>query len=465
MNQKTIQKAVTISGIGLHTGEKVNMTLHPAPANHGIRFRRKDAICDSIEILADVSKVVSTNRGTTLKSGDIVVHTVEHIMSALYALGVDNITIELDGPEIPIMDGSAAPFTKLIRQAGIESLEAEREVFVVSEPITFHDKSTDTEIMLLPNDQFEVTVMIDFDSEILGQQYASLGNLDEYEKEIAPCRTFVFLRELENLLELGLIKGGDLDNAIVIADVMMNEKELDELADKLGKESINIEEEGILNTIKLHYKNEPARHKLLDIIGDMALFGKYIQGKVVAKKPGHTSNVSFTKILKRKYREFQKLRAIPNYDPTKQPVLDTVQINGLLPHRYPFLLIDKVIGITDRSVVAVKNVTINEPYFQGHFPGNPVMPGVLQIEAMAQTGGILVLSNVEDPTDWDTYFLKIDKTKFKHKVVPGDTLIFKLELISPIRRGICHMFGSAYVGDKLVSEGELTAQIVKRINR
>ena len=465
MNQKTIEKAVSISGIGLHTGESVNMTLHPAPANHGVRFRRKDALCDSIEILADVSKVASTNRGTTLKSGDVVVHTVEHILSALYALGVDNITIELDGPEIPIMDGSALPFVLMLKKAGIKSLSAEREVFKITEPITFHDKSTGTEIMVLPSERFEVTVMIDFDSEILGQQYASLTELENYEKEIAPCRTFVFLRELETLLDLGLIKGGDLDNAIVIADVMMNEKELKELAQKLGKESVNIEEEGILNTVKLNYKNEPARHKLLDIIGDMALFGKYIQGKVVAKKPGHTSNVSFTKMLKRKYREFQKLRAIPQYDPTEEPVLNTMQINGLLPHRYPFLLIDKVIGITDTSVIAVKNVTINEAYFQGHFPGNPVMPGVLQIEAMAQTGGILVLSNVEEPRDWDTYFLKIDKAKFKHKVVPGDTLIFKLELMSPVRRGICHMFGSAYVGDKLVSEGELTAQIVRRANK
>ena len=465
MNQKTIEKAVSISGIGLHTGESVNMTLHPAPANHGVRFRRKDALCDSIEILADVSKVASTNRGTTLKSGDVVVHTVEHILSALYALGVDNITIELDGPEIPIMDGSALPFVQLLKKAGIKTLSAEREVFKITEPITFHDKSTGTEIMVLPSERFEVTVMIDFDSEILGQQYASLTELENYEKEIAPCRTFVFLRELETLLDLGLIKGGDLDNAIVIADVMMNEKELKELAQKLGKESVNIEEEGILNTVKLNYKNEPARHKLLDIIGDMALFGKYIQGKVVAKKPGHTSNVSFTKMLKRKYREFQKLRAIPQYDPTEEPVLNTMQINGLLPHRYPFLLIDKVIGITDTSVIAVKNVTINEAYFQGHFPGNPVMPGVLQIEAMAQTGGILVLSNVEEPRDWDTYFLKIDKAKFKHKVVPGDTLIFKLELMSPVRRGICHMFGSAYVGDKLVSEGELTAQIVRRANK
>jgi len=465
MNQKTIEKAVSISGIGLHTGESVNMTLHPAPANHGVRFRRKDALCDSIEILADVSKVASTNRGTTLKSGDVVVHTVEHILSALYALGVDNITIELDGPEIPIMDGSALPFVLMLKKAGIKSLSAEREVFKITEPITFHDKSTGTEIMVLPSERFEVTVMIDFDSEILGQQYASLTELENYEKEIAPCRTFVFLRELETLLDLGLIKGGDLDNAIVIADVMMNEKELEELAQKLGKESVNIEEEGILNTVKLNYKNEPARHKLLDIIGDMALFGKYIQGKVVAKKPGHTSNVSFTKMLKRKYREFQKLRAIPQYDPTEEPVLNTMQINGLLPHRYPFLLIDKVIGITDTSVIAVKNVTINEAYFQGHFPGNPVMPGVLQIEAMAQTGGILVLSNVEEPRDWDTYFLKIDKAKFKHKVVPGDTLIFKLELMSPVRRGICHMFGSAYVGDKLVSEGELTAQIVRRANK
>ncbi|TVQ45077.1 MAG: bifunctional UDP-3-O-[3-hydroxymyristoyl] N-acetylglucosamine deacetylase/3-hydroxyacyl-ACP dehydratase [Saprospirales bacterium] len=462
MKQKSLIQAAEISGIGLHTGETVNMTIHPAPSNHGIRFRRTDLKCPNVEVLADVSKVVSTNRGTSIQSGEAIIHTVEHVLSVLYALGVDNATIDLDGPEVPIMDGSAAPFLNVIQEAGIQELEAEREVFKITEPITFRDEVTGTEIMALPNDKFEVTVMIDFNSEILGQQYAALNDLQDFEKEIAPCRTFVFLRELENLLDLGLIKGGDLDNAIVIADVKMNEDQLSNLANRLGKESVTIEEEGILNTIKLHFKNEPARHKLLDVIGDLALLGKYIQGKIVAKKPGHTSNVSFGKILKRKYREFQKLKVIPKYDPLDPPVLDVNQINCLLPHRYPFLLIDKVIEVTEKTVVAVKNVTINESYFQGHFPGNPVMPGVLQIEAMAQTGGILVLSNVDNPSEYDTYFLKIDKAKFKHKVVPGDTLIFKLELLSPIRRGICHMFGSAYVGDKLVSEGELTAQIIKR---
>ena len=462
MKQKSLIQSAAISGIGLHTGKKVNMTIHPAPSNFGVRFRRTDLKCPNVESLADVSKVVSTNRGTTIQSGEAIVHTVEHILAALYAQGVDNALIDLDGPEVPIMDGSAAPFIKMIKQAGIQELAAEKEVFTISEPITFRDEVTGTEIMALPNDHFEVTVMIDFNSEILGQQYASLSDLNEFETEIAPCRTFVFLRELETLLDLGLIKGGDLDNAIVIADVKVNEGQLSLLAERLGKKSITIEEEGILNTIKLHFKNEAARHKLLDVIGDLALLGKYIQGKIVAKKPGHTSNVSFGKILKRKYREFQKLEVIPKYDPIEPPVLDVTQINGLLPHRYPFLLIDKVIEITEKTVVAIKNVTINEPYFQGHFPGNPVMPGVFQIEAMAQTGGILVLSNVANPAEYDTYFLKIDKAKFKHKVVPGDTLIFKLELLSPIRRGICHMFGSAYVGDKLVSEGELTAQIIKR---
>lgn len=462
MKQKSLTKAGSITGIGLHTGEVVNMTVHPAPANFGIRFKRTDLDCGPVEILADVSKVASTTRGTSLQSGEVVVHTVEHILSALFGLEIDNALVELDGPEIPIMDGSSIPFVEIIKKAGIQELEADREIFKITEPITYRNEATGTEILALPNDHFEVTVLIDFDSNILGQQYASLYDLDDYVSDIAPCRTFVFLHELEKLIDLGLIKGGDLDNAIVIADVVMSEDKLQSLAKRLGKESITIEKEGILNTIQLHYNNEPARHKLLDVIGDLSLLGKHIQGKIVAKKPGHSANVSFTKILKRKYREFQKLRAIPHYDPNKKPVYNNVEINGLLPHRYPFLLIDKVIEITDRTVIAVKNVTINEAYFQGHFPGNPIMPGVLQIEAMAQTGGILVLSNVDEPKDWDTYFLKIDNAKFKYKVVPGDTLIFKLELLSPIRRGICNMFGSAYVGDRLVSEGELTAQIIKR---
>jgi len=462
MKQKSLNKPASISGIGLHTGEVVNMTIKPADSNHGIRFRRVDLPCENREVLADVSKVFSTQRGTSLKSGDAMVHTVEHVLAALYAMEIDNAVIEVDGPEIPILDGSAAPFVEMIEKAGSKELDADREVFKITEPITYRDENTGTEILALPNDHFEATVLIDFNSKILGQQYASLYDIKDFPEAIAPCRTFVFLHELEALIDQGLIKGGDLDNAIVIADVVMSEDKLQKLAKRLGKESITIEEEGILNTVKLHYSNEPARHKLLDIIGDISLLGKHVQGKIVAKKPGHTANVSFTKILKRKYREFQKLRAIPHYDPNKEPVYDNVQINELLPHRYPFLLIDKVIEITDTSVVAVKNVSINEAYFQGHFPGNPVMPGVLQIEAMAQTGGILVLSNVDEPKDWDTYFLKIDKAKFKYKVVPGDTLIFKLELLSPIRRGICNMFGSAYVGDRLVSEGELTAQIIKR---
>lgn len=462
MKQNTIKKPASVAGIGLHTGEMVNMTILPAQPGEGIRFRRTDLKCDNVEIMADVSKVCSTTRGTSLRIGEAVVHTVEHVLAALYALGVDNAIIELDGPEVPILDGSASPFVKIIEESGIQEQDADREVFKITEPITYRDEATGTEILALPNDHFEATVLIDFNSKVLGQQYASLYDLNDFPEAIAPCRTFVFLHELETLLDQDLIKGGDLENAIVIADVVLSEDKLQELARRLGKESVTVEKEGILNTVKLHYSNEPARHKLLDIIGDISLLGKYVQGKIVAKKPGHTANISFTKILKRKYREFQKLRAIPHYDPNKKPVYDNVQINGLLPHRYPFLLIDKVIEITDRTVVAIKNVTINEAYFQGHFPGNPVMPGVLQIEAMAQTGGILVLSNVDNPQEWDTYFLKIDNAKFKYKVVPGDTLILKLELLSPIRRGICNMFGSAYVGDRLVSEGELTAQIIKR---
>ena len=314
----------------------------------------------------------------------------------------------------------------------------------------------------LPADNFEVITMIDFNSKILGQQYASLNNLEDYAEEIAPARTFVFVREIEYLMNQNLIKGGDLDNAIVIADQPISQEKLDELAHKLNKPSVKVEQEGILNTIKLQYKNEPARHKLLDVIGDVALLGKPIKGRLLATKPGHTSNVEFTKLLKKHYLEQRKLKGKPKYDPDKAPIFDLVRISEWLPHRYPFLLIDKIIELSDKHVVGIKNVTFNETFFQGHFPNNPVMPGVLQIEALAQTGGILALSTVEDPGNWDTYFIKIDNTKFKHKVVPGDTLILKMELLAPIRRGICQMQATAYVGNKIVSEGELTAQIVKR---
>ena len=322
---------------------------------------------------------------------------------------------------------------------------------------------TGTELLALPADHFEVTTMIDFNSKVLGPQFASLNRIEDYTTQIAPCRTFVFIHELEKLLDMGLIKGGDMDNAIVIADRKMDKEELDSLAKKMGKPAVNIDEEGVLNTVKLHFQNEPARHKLLDVIGDLALIGKPIRGKIVATKPGHTANIEFAKILKKSLLEKRRLMGVPKYNPLDEPIMDVNEVMAMLPHRYPFLLVDKIIEISDTHVVGVKNVTINEAFFQGHFPSNPVFPGVLQIEALAQTGGILALNSMPDKGNWDTYFLKIDNTKFKAKVGPGDTLILKMELIEPIRRGIVHMQGTAYVGNKIVSEGELTAQVVRRV--
>lgn len=461
MKQSTIQSPVSVQGVGLHTGKKVTLTFRPAPANHGYRFQRID-LPEQPVITADVKLVASTNRGTTLRSGEAQVSTVEHVLSALTGLGIDNILMEIDGPEMPIMDGTSMPFVEALNRAGREELAAEKEYFEITEPISYKDEITGTELLALPSDNFEATVMIDFNSSVLGQQFAALHNIDEYVDEIASCRTFVFVHELEKLLEMGLIKGGDLENAIVIADRKMDQGELDDLARKLGKQSVKVDSEGVLNTVKLRFQNEPARHKLLDVIGDLALIGKPIRGKIVATKPGHTANVEFARILKKHLTEKRRLLGIPKYDPDKEPVCDVTQIAQMLPHRYPFLLVDKVIELSEHHVVGVKNVTMNEAFFQGHFPNNPVFPGVLQIEAMAQTGGILALHSVTDPGNWDTYFLKIDNTKFKAKVVPGDTLILKMELLEPIRRGIVHMQGTAYVGSKIVSEGELTAQIIKR---
>lgn len=461
MNQHTIKQSISINGVGLHTGAKVTLTFQPAPANHGYKFKRVDLEGQPI-VNADVNRVVATQRSTTIQSGEAIVHTIEHIMSALAGLEIDNVLMEIDGPEVPIMDGSAIPFVQALQKAGREEQDAPRDYFEIEEPITYRDEETGVEMTALPAEDFEIITMIDFNSQILGQQYASLNSLEHYDQEIAPCRTFVFVREIEALMEQDLIKGGNLDNAIVIADQPISQEKLDSLAQKLGKPSVKVEQEGVLNTLKLKFKNEPARHKLLDVIGDTALLGKPIKGRILATKPGHRSNVEFTKLLKKHYLEQRKLKGKPKYDPNKTPVFDLVRIAEWLPHRFPFLLIDKIIELSDQHVVGVKNVTFNETHFQGHFPNNPVMPGVLQIEALAQTGGILALSTVEDPGNWDTYFIKIDKTKFKYKVVPGDTLILKMELLAPIRRGICQMQATAYVGNRIVSEGELTAQIVKR---
>ncbi len=461
MKQRTIQQQVTLSGVGLHTGSKVKLQFLPALVNHGCKFQRTD-LRDKPFIPADVMRVVSTQRGTTLQHEDAEVHTVEHVLSALTGMGLDNVVIAIDGPEIPILDGSALPFVKALQQAGIQEQEEDREYFEILEPITFRDPVTGSEMVAMPSDHFEVTTLIDFNSPVLGQQFATLSDIEQYAGEIAPCRTFVFLHELEYLFSQNLIKGGDLDNAIVIVDRPMSQLELDALAEKLEKPSVQVSGEGILNTIDLHFKNEPARHKLLDVVGDISLLGKPIKGKITAVKPGHRVNVEFTKLLRKHLLDQRKQKSRPKYDPDKEPVLNTVQIESWLPHRHPFCLVDKIIELTDSYVVGVKNVTGTEFFFQGHFPGNPVMPGVLQIEALAQTGGILAMYIVGDPGHWDTYFLKIENTKFKAKVVPGDTLLLKMELMQPIRRGIVQMQGTAYVGSKIVAEGELTAQIVKR---
>lgn len=461
MKQRTIQKVVAVSGVGLHTGKTVTLTFNPAPENHGFKFQRVDLNNQPI-INADVSRVISTTRGTTIKSDNAQVSTVEHVLSALAGLQIDNVLMEIDGPEVPILDGSALPFVKAILEATPIEQDAEREYFEITEPITFRDEVTGAELMAIPADEFSVVTLIDFNSKVLGQQYANLESIKDYVKDIAPCRTFVFLHELEHLFNENLIQGGDLENAIVIADRPVPQEELDDLAKKLGKPSVTVDREGILNTIQLHFRNEPARHKLLDVIGDIALLGKPIKGKIVATKPGHTANYEFTKLLKKRYMEERKLKGRPKFDPDQEPLFDSVRIAQWLPHRYPFLLIDRIIELSANHVVGIKNVTFNEGFFQGHFPNNPVFPGVLQIEAMAQTGGILALSTVEDPGNWDTYFLKIENGKFKNKVGPGDTLIIKMELLAPIRRGICQMQGTAYVGNKIVSEAELTAQIVKR---
>ncbi len=460
MKQKTLAKSFRQEGVGLHTGKSVIIEFEPAEGNHGIRFMRIDMPERPI-LIADVNHVVSTNRGTTIRNGEAQISTVEHVLSALTGTGVDNVLIKVNGPEIPIMDGSALSFVEGILEAGIVELDSERDYFEIEEPISFRDEVTGTELLALPGDRFEITAMIDFNSQILGHQYASLQNMDDYVSQIAPCRTFVFIRELEQLFDQNLIKGGDLDNAVVIADRLMDQDELDRLAKKLGKQSIKVEKTGILNTTSLKFENEPARHKLLDVIGDLTLLGKPIKGKIVARKPGHTANIEFTKLLKKKLIEQRKLKGRPKIDPDQPPIFDIEDIRKMLPHRYPFLLVDKIVEMNETSIVGVKNITFNELLFQGHFPGNSIFPGVLQVEALAQVGGVFVLSKVADPENWGTLFLKIDNTKFKSKVIPGDQLVLKMQLLTPVRRGICHMYGTAYVGSRLVSETELTAQIVR----
>lgn len=458
--QCTIKSPVQFKGIGLHTGVKVNLEICPAPANHGYKFQRIDIENQPI-IKADLDLVVTTDRGTTLEWEGVRVYTTEHILAALVGCGIDNALIKIDAPEIPIMDGSALPYVQSILEAGISEQEAIREYLELDENIPWEDLDKNIEFLAIPDKNYRITVMVDYNSPALGTQHASMYHIGEFNSEIAPCRTFVFLKELEFLAKNNLIKGGDLNNAIVLVDrTDITKQELNELAQLLGKENldVNIEGIGVLNSLKLQYENEPARHKLLDIVGDFALIGKPIKAHILAARPGHSGNVRFAKVLRDRAK---KKTTDKFFDLTKEPKYNIQDIERMLPHRYPFLMIDKIMEIQEESIVGVKNVTMNEPVFTGHFPGNPVFPGVLQIEAMAQVGGIFALDKVEEPHLYSTYFMKIDNVRFKAKIIPGDTIVFELKLLSPIRRGLVQMAGKAYVNGKLVAEAEMLAQVIK----
>ena len=458
--QKTLKAPVSISGVGLHTGVNVNMIFKPAPENHGFKFMRTDLEGSPI-IEADANYVGNTQRGTVLEKKGVKVYTTEHALAALVGLDIDNVLIEMDGPEPPIMDGSSIQFIEAIESVGLIEQDAERVYFEIKEVISYTDPNTGSEIIAMPADDFSITTMVDFGTKILGTQNATLNSIDEFKSEIANSRTFSFLHELELLLDSGLIKGGDLNNAIVYVDNEISEERLNKLKRIFKRENISVKPNGILDNLTLHHPNEAARHKLLDVIGDLALVGTRIKGKIIANKPGHFVNTQFAKKLS-KIIKIEKRNKVPKYDLTKEPLMDVVEIMKFLPHRPPFLLVDKIIELSKTHVVGVKNVTMNEPFFEGHFPGAPVMPGVLQVEAMAQAGGILILNTVDNPQDYLTYFMKIDNVKFKRMVMPGDTLVFRMDLLSPIRRGICHMQGYAYANNKLVMEAELMAQIAKK---
>jgi UDP-3-O-[3-hydroxymyristoyl] N-acetylglucosamine deacetylase/3-hydroxyacyl-[acyl-carrier-protein] dehydratase len=460
VKQKTIKNEISLTGVGLHTGKEVTMTFKPAPINNGFTFVRVDLQGQPV-IEADANYVVNTQRGTNLEKLGVKIQTPEHVLAALVGCDLDNVIIELNASELPIMDGSSKYFVEAIENAGIEEQEAKRNVYVVKEVISFTDETTGSEILVMPSDDYQVTAMVDFGTKVLGTQNATMKSIADFKDEIANSRTFSFLHELESLLENGLIKGGDLNNAIVYVDKEISETTMENLKKAFGKDKISVKPNGVLDNLTLHYPNEAARHKLLDVVGDLSLIGVRIQGKIIANKPGHYVNTQFAKKLA-KIIKIEQRNHVPVYDLNLEPLMDIHKIMAVLPHRPPFLLIDRIIEMSDSHVVGMKNVTMNENFFVGHFPEAPVMPGVLIVEAMAQTGGILVLSTVPDPENYLTYFMKIDNVKFKHKVLPGDTLIFKCELISPIRRGICHMQANAYANGKLVTEAELMAQIARK---
>ena len=456
--QTTLKGSFSLCGKGLHTGLNLTVTFYPAPENHGYKIKRIDLENQPV-IDAVADNVIDTQRGTVLGKGDARISTVEHAMAALYAHGIDNCLIEVNGPEFPILDGSALEYVKKIKQIGIEEQKAPKDFYVIHHKIEVKDDSTGSCITILPDEQFSITSMISFDGTVLSSSFATLDDMTKFDKEIAASRTFVFVREIQPLLNAGLIKGGDLENAIVIYENKLPQEQLDQLADLIGTEHRNAEDLGYLQTKPLVWKNEPARHKLLDIIGDMALIGKPIKGRIIDTRPGHTINNKFARLMRKEIRQHEV--QAPIYDPNKAPVMDITRIRELLPHRYPMQLVDKITEIGSDYIIGVKNVTSNEPFFQGHFPEEPVMPGVLQIEAMAQCGGLLVLNQLEEPSRWSTYFMKIDDVKFRQKVVPGDTMIFKVKLLGPVRHGISSMKGFVFVGENIVMEATFTAQIVK----